>query len=393
MSYSYRFIDRDIPDAERFDDFVYIPLDGLIYYLLDEQPFCNRSINIAMGKFLSHIDEVGSVCIDVSELSIETILLFNDVAIDKIFIFLSIMPESIEIIIAPPLEDNSNEQNKIIFGKLNEFKIKNERRLDIINCFFDKKNISSILYGSCDSRDIIRIYEDINKTGRFSVNHYIAGNSIAALFDDPLNIDERLVSLDSKFLEMCVRSDINKNSFANIVNHLNENNILIMDFMDERFDLIKKNGQKYTKSWNLQRTEYFEELKSCDKLTFDSDEKIEVTLNNIDIFFNEIKFKISLGKVFINETIMCSHYFDSVGEYIPFDDGKYCINRYNAFVDKLIQHIGDSFKQINVIKTPSYMNFGDDSHLWGTHPYHYNKAFYLSRARTILEILALQGVK
>lgn len=192
---------------------------------------------------------------------------------------------------------------------------------------------------------------------------------------------------------MCVRSDIKKNSFANIVNHLNENNILIMDFMDERFDLIKKNGQKYTKSWNLQRTEYFEELKSCDILTFDSDEKIEVTLNNIDIFFNEIKFKVSLEKVFINETIMCSHYFDSVGKYIPFDDRKYCINRYNVFVDKLIQHIGDSFKQINVIKTPSYMNFGDDSHLWGTHPYHYNKAFYLSRARTILEILALQGVK
>lgn len=391
MSYSYTFIDKDIHDTNGVDDQVYISLEGVVTYLNDKEPFQNNEINISMGKFISHIDEVSCITIDLNWISEKTIELLDQNGIEQLLLFLSIIPEYITISILQPSIDTVSVTD--IYNELISFNKNNISTLNNIHNFFLERNINVVLYGSCDSRDIIRIHEDVNRVGQFNVNYYIAGNSIAALFDEPVNINEDTVRLDSKFLEMCVKSDLKKDAFSNIAKNLDDKKILIIDFMDERFSLLEQNGRKYTKSWNLQKTEHFENLKDSNMLAFDSDEKLNLTLSNIDVFFKAIKNIIPLDNVFINETIMCFYYFDGIDSFLPFDEKRYSINRYNVFARKVIDYIKNNFEQVNILGTPEYMNFGDGTHLWGAHPYHYNKLFYLSRARKIIEIMVKKGIK
>lgn len=388
MSYSYNFIDKDIFNANGVDEQVYLSLKGLMTYLNDKEPFINKEINIAMGKFFNHIDNVGCVVIDLDNISEQSLGMLNSEGVEKLKIFLLMLPEYIKVSISQSWNDSESALVKELYEKLSEFIDSNDENLNRVNVFLSKKNTEVVIYGSCDSRDIIRIYEDTNRVKRFDIKYYIAGNSMSVLFDEPISFDVEDVHLDSKFLETCVQSDLRKDAFSNIIKNLNENSIIIMDFMDERFDIISKDGCKYTKSWNIQKTKYYDTLKDAEVLTFDSDEKFSITTSNFDKFIMLISKILPLENVFINETTMSSYYFDGVDNFLTFDGGKYHINRYNAFSRKLVDYIKINHANLNILETPAYMNFGDGTHLWGAHPYHYNRMFYLARARRIFEIMA-----
>lgn len=77
---------------------------------------------------------------------------------------------------------------------------------------------------------------------------------------------------------------------------------------------------------------------------------------------------------------MATHYIDEAG-YTPFDEIRYSISRYNNYLHDVISKIIEKHAGVNIVSPPSWMIYGDKNHLWGAHPYHYNKLLYLFSAQ------------
>ncbi|MGL6149763.1 MAG: DUF6270 domain-containing protein [Aeromonas sobria] len=248
----------------------------------------------------------------------------------------------------------------------------------------DAKKMSVSIFGSCDSRDVIRVYDEINSDAEnVNIQSYIARNSISAAMSKPIDIEEHDLLFDSQFIKKSVSLDLSKQAFKEILLSLkNSDDILLLDFMDERFDLLCVEDSHVTLSWDYRKTQHYNKSKHLPAIAFDAAEKKEMTLDCLKKLIFECAKKISINNIFILNLPMATHFIEHEKELF-FDEGKYQISRYNNFVRDVFSVIQETIDGINVISPPSWMVYGDKDHLWGAHPYHYNKLLYLYVASEI----------
>ena len=103
-------------------------------------------------------------------------------------------------------------------------------------------NISII--GSCVTRDIFEYDKDV-----FKINDYFARSSIVSMTSLPIDVNSDYVQLNSPFQKKCVLNDLNKHSIQSVLNE--DNDYLIIDLIDERFNLYYRDGSFVTKSNEL----------------------------------------------------------------------------------------------------------------------------------------------
>ncbi|ADO49980.1 DUF6270 domain-containing protein [[Enterobacter] lignolyticus] len=388
MSYTYQITTDDMLIGKRIDDVIYISLESFYSYITsDKATYDDVGINIEMARFFSFINEVDKLIIDLT--GDENII--SNILVDNFFtslsVFISILPEFLKVEVKGQnldVADSYISKRKSEISDIIEF---NNKIVKKIRSNSLSKQVETIIYGSCDSRDIFRIYQDTNRVTRFNIVYYATNISIATILATPFLYDKNFVKLESKFLESCVRDDLSKVIVNNIIKSMTPDSIFVIDLMDERFDIIRCSGSEFTKSWNLQKTELFKNLNIDSVLHFDSEEKYENTCKNITKLLNVLSGLISSNRIFFNETLMCTHYFNNDSAFIPFSNECYSIDAFNIFISRVIEYVKVNHSSINFISTPPYLNFGDCTHLWGLHPYHYNKTFYLSRARQIFSSL------
>ncbi|WP_288726793.1 DUF6270 domain-containing protein [uncultured Aeromonas sp.] len=251
-------------------------------------------------------------------------------------------------------------------------------------CLSDTKNLSVSIFGSCDSRDVIRVYDEVNpEAENINIQSYIARNSISAAMSKPIDIAEHDFHFDSQFIKKSVCLDLRKQAFREVILSLkNSDDVLLLDFMDERFDLLCVENSHATLSWDYRKTGHYNKNKNRPFIAFDADEKKEMTLRCLKFLISECAKKISLNNIFILNIPMATHFIDCESEII-FDEVKYQISRYNVFLRDIISAIEEKIDGVNIISPPSWMVYGDKNHLWGAHPYHYNKLLYLHVANEI----------
>lgn len=251
---------------------------------------------------------------------------------------------------------------------------------------YESRKSSLSILGSCDSRDTVRIYDEINSNKEhINISSYIARNSIAAAISPSINHSADSLNIESAFIKKCVSLELSKTAIQETVESLKSNDhILLLDLMDERFDLIEVDNSLATLSWDYRKTQHYQNNKNGKVIPFDSINKKERTLKGLQELIHSCEKKIPKKNIFILNIPMATYYIDN-GEFVFFDNDKYQISKYNNFLNEIISSLKNTIDGISIISPPSWMVYGDKDHLWGAHPYHYNKLLYLFSAQEIFQ--------
>jgi len=215
------------------------------------------------------------------------------------------------------------------------------------------------IIGSCVSRDVFRLPHTA------IIADYVARSSLASAFDHlPWEADWAVVeaSIASPFQRRLVTIDLQKR----LPSLLRETDydLILLDFIDERFNLIELNGQVATLSnelsvTNLHKTSPATKVEPTDPQRH---EKWRYGLSQL------LEIAGHRGvPVFLNKVLWATH--DNLGN--AFDPSS--IQHGNALLEKLYSEVPD---EVRVISHSPETLVGDVDHVWGRSPFHYSRAVY-----------------
>lgn len=295
---------------------------------------------------------------------------------NNLSIYLSLFPEYTSIYIVMSDLPHNDTFREFITRK---FFIVQEHNLGAMNLFgkdniYNKQDI--VILGSCVARDSMEINNEISPL-KLNVLEYIGRNSIASLDSKPVEYPAGLESLPSAFLTKCITYDLQKKTTEHLVSALTKDRILLLDFMDERFDLIETKNSFITNSWDYRETVLCKTYIVPD-LThkFYSQFKLDLWKANFTRLLEKIGKVASLQNIIIFAPPM-TRIFYREKDVVAFDELKYKTNEYNEMLDCMKFYIECNHPDIKLIEPLPWMMFCDYRHKWGGHPYHYNNYLYM----------------
>lgn len=239
-----------------------------------------------------------------------------------------------------------------------------------------------VILGSCVARDSMEINNIVSPL-KLNVIEYIGRNSIAAFGSKKVIYPKGSASLPSNFLTKCITYDLEKKTVEHVANSLARNRLLLLDFMDERFDLVEVKDSLITNSWDYRETTLCKKHVTPDKVhKFYSQFKIELWKDNFSKFVNEVS-KTCLRKNIIIFLPAMTRVFYRENDIVTFDESRYKINEYNEMLQLFKAFLADAHPDIKIIEPLPWMMFCDYRHKWGGHPYHYNNYLYMYFSRQI----------
>jgi len=219
------------------------------------------------------------------------------------------------------------------------------------------------ILGSCVSRDIFRIVG-----GKYEFNYY-ARTSVISAVSRPLQISESDIGLDSAFQRKMVMQDFKKD-FIDSTSAFKPDVVLI-DFVDERFDLLKYGDSYVTRTnelvngdieslWDFERISRFEE--ATHKLWERCCDKFVQSLLNV----------VSKEKIYLHEAYWATEFIDSNSKVNVFDNAEQIIKN-NKILQRYYEYFKKSCPGITVLsERPS----ADENHVWGKSPMHFTENYY-----------------
>ena len=261
------------------------------------------------------------------------------------------------------------------------------------------KTVKIDIIGSCVTRDAFEIIKRMDDVNNYIINNYISKASIISLLSE--KIEKLSYSLDiNKMTNWELRQikyDLDKNWFHILKN--SDSDIIIIDLIDERYDLYKINNSYITKSNILQKSQFKVDAKlelvkrnsiECQELWEKFSEifiDLLLSLNKEVIihkaFWKETyvnnKINRSLNNKFYIKNILYSLYYSKLGEFKSKNktfrksvcnnikmNNNILNNYYRTFENRT------EFKFIEVETDCK----ADRGHIWGLSPFHYEENYY-----------------
>jgi hypothetical protein len=239
------------------------------------------------------------------------------------------------------------------------------------------------IMGSCDSRDIFRVYEEYNFNSTYNINEYYARSSVISLVSKSTDYAESNINLQSNFKKKSLFRDLNKSFITDLENISSQLDFLVIDFMEERFDIIKTEETFITRSWEFRESNLQSELFYTLIDRFDTDlEKIweKCCL----IFIEHLRKYFKPNQIILNKVGMVDKYIKN-NDVNMFDNHEH-IQKFNKLLDHYNTFFQENFPGIHVISGSRINWFCDSNHLWGCFPYHFNDEYYLELEEQIRNI-------
>lgn len=226
---------------------------------------------------------------------------------------------------------------------------------------------SITIAGSCVTRDAFEF-----DFGKYSLQHYFARTSIVSLMSAPVPIDENDIKLDSKFQRKCVYNDLSKNFFREIKE--TKSDFIILDLIDERFNLLKTGDSFITNSHELKISKYSDKL-SATEIKRD-ETQYPLWEKAAKMFFEKLFLIYKPSEVILHKTFWKECYYDNFGTEQPFIKNIYEIRRHNKLLDMYYNYIEENFPNISVIDMKETGLISSEKHMWGIAPFHYEDTHY-----------------
>ncbi len=173
---------------------------------------------------------------------------------------------------------------------------------------------------------------------------------MAALLSEAIDYSDSDIDLPSAFLKKCIHHDLKKTALNSLVNSLSQDSVLIIDFMDERFDVLNFNERLITNSWDFRATRL---AKKSDKpnsvLRFESISKLNLWKKGFDVLYRELVKIIPPKNIFVIIPSMATTLYSENG-FSRFESNKYAIPQYNEMLYIMNNYLTNNYSGITLVK-------------------------------------------
>lgn len=248
---------------------------------------------------------------------------------------------------------------------INEAKI-NKKEPDNALSASEPKRI--LIYGSCVSRDAFS-YTERNK---FEIIDYYARSSLGSSLSNVKCIDLYSDRIASSFQARMVKYDLTKTLEKTII--ANNFDILLIDFIDERFDLaLFEDGAIATLSNELISSGFLDNQKPYRRIKSQSDEFFTLWEMGWKKCVTLLEEQNCIEKLIINEVYWSDLTVngDKTSSYL-----REQIESANNFLARLYERCRRDLQTTNFFTFDPSLLLGDDNHKWGMSPFHYRKEYY-----------------
>lgn len=237
------------------------------------------------------------------------------------------------------------------------------------------------ILGSCVSRDILNFDNDLNG------ERYYARTTFQSLVGEKYSIDINNIELKSDFQKMCIKKDF-ESEFLTL--KFDENEYIILDFIDERFDIVKLKDKVIGTASNEYKNS------NLNQLIYDAiidKNRFEDWCNSCDKVLDYFKEKNIINKVILHECFYKNKYLSNEGRIEFFRSRMNEIQRQNKELDKKYRYIKEKYKEINIISDKENIFYANENHRWGLEPYHYIDEYYIDLAQQLKQIITKKRKK
>jgi Family of unknown function (DUF6270) len=240
------------------------------------------------------------------------------------------------------------------------------------------------IFGSCVTRDLFEpAIPDVELV------LYGSRSSLISACAPPVAIDEDDVRLESRFQRRCVVEDFRKTFLTRFEDAAPDR--LVIDLIDERFDVLHRDGSFVTRSSEFVRAGLVEPAgQGLTPVTRRDPRLPELYRSACRAFAERVSAVLPPEHVILHRARWCTRFRDAAGVHaFPADRAAFCAEM-NLLLDRihaeLVRAFGGRAQELVVGAGDA---LADGEHQWGLEPYHYD-ATYIRDARERLRSLLLE---
>lgn len=235
----------------------------------------------------------------------------------------------------------------------------------------NNKKVRVFILGSCVSRDVF------NQPHNFKIVNYSARTSFASLFSKKFGHEEYGDRLPSRFQATMLKDDLAKSIRKKLCE--TEFDLLLVDFIDERFNLIENQEAVCSKSTEFVRSGILKDHQFELEIESGSERFMTLWIRGWEEFLRLMMATNNIEKVVLNKVYWAKTSIQGASFSPSYTDEQ--ISKMNAFLDKLYTVAEKLLAKENVIQAYKPQQLvADASHRWGSAPFHYDNSYY---ARTL----------
>jgi len=223
-----------------------------------------------------------------------------------------------------------------------------------------------MIFGSCVSRDIFNIPND------FILTKYYARSSFASIFQAPFLNLSITDNLKSDFQKNIVKADMSKEILIEF--DKGDFDILLLDFIDERFNLFSIDNTVFTLSNEAISTSIEQKYPNHTLIKSGNGEFMKLWQEGWDEFVSTMKKSGQLHKVILNKVYWSKETLSGEDYAATYTNEK--IDYMNSYLDRLYVIAEKSILPENIMSFKKDLMLGADKHQWGKSPFHYIDDYY-----------------
>lgn len=251
------------------------------------------------------------------------------------------------------------------------------------------------IIGSCITRDIWPILEEPAPELL-----YLSRTSLPSLVSAPVEGLEPIADQPhggiSRSQRNSVLADLQKTALASLAAF--EPSHIILDFIDERYDLLQVGGSVITHSWDLKESGYLEQpwAKAARRIPRTSDEARALWRTAAPAFVEALRrHGLLKARIILHEAQWARTYLDTEGRRQELPDALQVweglpasLSEHNALLADTQGRVDELIHGLVRVKADPKVLIADERHRWGLSPFHYIPDYY----RDVLRQLKAEGV-
>jgi hypothetical protein len=240
------------------------------------------------------------------------------------------------------------------------------------------------IFGSCVSRDL---FEEPGM--RPALGHYGARSSVISAVATPVAIDPERVVIDSPWQRRCVLADFGKTFFASLEEQRPD--WLMIDLIDERFDVLCTSGSFVTRSSAFQAAG----LDQADDLALlpirrMSSDGCGLFAGAAPGFAARLLELVPRERIVLHRALWCTRYMRDGAVHAFPDERRELCERQNAMLRAGYDAIEEALGGVGAtIAVDPDAHVADAHHRWELEPYHYAPGYNAHAARELRRLTGL----
>lgn len=239
-----------------------------------------------------------------------------------------------------------------------------------------QKKLKVAIIGSCVTRDAFEYIKDTEIL-------YVERTSFVSLISKPFPIMEDEIKIEGNFERRMVLWDLDKQFLIRLAEF--KPDLIVLDFIDERFDLIEYNQGFYSRSNYLVNSGILDQMNNYKIIRRQSTE--DLWKNACKIVSKKL---CSITKnIVLHQTHWARQYrHPDSGKIIEFNAEAMTIaETNNKILDSYYNILKQEIPDLGVISYEPDLLFSDYAHQWGKDYFHFGKEYYQDIAKKIIKFI------